>query len=113
MHRERPWRTNRIAATCVLLIVAVFAGCRGTERQEVRLQPHPPQKSIKRIPKLVGMNYERAKRNFLQAGGAVVRPKPKLSAEVPGTVIAQQPPPGERFSHAIELVIARPQKGDE
>ena len=110
MHRGKRWTTTSIAATCVVVVVALLAGCQGTERQEAGERPPSPRDPIKRIPDLVGTDYERAKTSFLQAGGEVVKRKPELSAEQAGTVIAQQPPAGERFTHAIELVVARSQK---
>lgn len=65
-------------------------------------------KGAKRVPDLIGMTYEDARARFLHAGGELVRARPKPSFEPPGTVIEQQPPPGERFIHSIELVVARP-----
>ncbi len=107
MPRQKRWRTISIAATCAVALVVLLGGCRGTERQEAGERPSPPRDPIKRIPDLVGMDYQRARASFLQAGGEVVKRRPELSAERPGTVIAQQPPAGERFTHAIELFVAR------
>ena len=60
------------------------------------------------MPNLVGMTYGEARAAFLQNGGVLVKSRSKASQQTRGTVIDQQPPPGERFIHSIELVIARP-----
>ena len=98
------------AATCLLLLLSLaISGCRGNEEQRLRAQPRTaPVKVAKRIPNLIGMTYEDARARFLKAGGAVVRAKPTPSPKPRGTVIGQQPPPGERFTHSIELVVAHP-----
>lgn len=98
------------AATCLLLLLPLaISGCRGNEEQRLRAQPRTaPVKVAKRIPNLIGMTYEEARARFLKAGGAVVRAKPTPSPKPRGTVIGQQPPPGERFTHSIELVVAHP-----
>ncbi len=98
------------AAACLLIVpILLLSGCRGNDEQRLRAQPRTaPAEGAKRVPNLIGMTYGDARARFLQAGGELVRAKPKRSSEPPGTVIEQQPPPGERFIHVIELVIARP-----
>ena len=96
------------ASSGLLVLALLFSGCRGNEEQRVGHARTAPGKVAKTVPNLIGMPYKEAKTRFLQAGGELVRAKPKASSEARDTVIGQQPPPGERFIHSIELVVARP-----
>ncbi len=106
---EVPRTLALFAAASLLTVVSLLvSGCRGDE-DRLGAQPRTaPVNAAKRVPDLVGMTYEDARAQFLQAGGELVRAEPTASSEPPGTVIEQRPAPGERFIHSIELVTARP-----
>ncbi len=97
-------------ATSLLVMLALLvSGCRGAEEQRIQTdRPQAPAKETKRVPNLIGMTQAEAEAKFLQMGGALVRAKFETSRRPHGTVIEQQPQPGERFIHSIELVISRP-----